>query len=242
MGIRTIGRTALAVTLAGTLLAGCGGKGTGTAAEPSPKENGVAALAPEEALKRSTAALEKAGSYRVKGGMQDDGSAITVDLAVAGTDLGGTMTMDGGKIDLLAVGGQKYLRADEKFWAKVVEPNAADDAAKLFGGKWMKVDPENKTARLFDFATPQKLLKADAPLTKGETRDVDGQPAIGLVESDSNGGTLFVATTGEPYPVMLTSGKDTQGEIRLSDFGATFDQIKAPAEADVVEMKDLKRK
>jgi hypothetical protein len=113
---------------------------------------------------------------------------------------------------------------------------------KLMGDKWAKVSKKNKDfADLFGVANVDELLKPSGTLTKGETKDVEGVNTIGLVDKSTKGGTLYVATTGEPYPIRMEGSDTAQGQITFSDFGATFDDLKAPPEAEVVDFEKLKR-
>ncbi|MEK8110175.1 hypothetical protein NKG94_49395 [Micromonospora sp. M12] len=77
-------------------------------------------------------------------------------------------------------------------------------------------------------------------MTKGEAREIDGVKTVGLVDGDKDG-TLFIATTGEPYPVRMEGGADSPGQITFSDFGATFDELKAPPANQVIDFDQLKR-
>jgi hypothetical protein len=92
-------------------------------------------------------------------------------------------------------------------------------------------------ASLFDVANPDELLKPDGKLTKGKPKEISGVPAIGLVESGSDAGTLYVATTGKPYPVEL-AGKDGS-TLAFTSIGATFTDIKAPSAGQVLDLAAL---
>lgn len=242
----TISRSAIALAAAAAFLAGCGGsgKGGGEPLSTGPTDNGVSALAPNEVLERSTTALKTAKSYRIKGNINtDDGKKMDLDFRVVGSDLGGRLSVDGATVELLSVGGQQYIRPDAKFWQQNVGPDAAENIVKLMGEKWAKVPPGNKDfANMFGVASLDKLLKPDGSLTKGETQDIDGVKTIGLVDGSAKGGTIYIATTGEPYPIRLQSKDATEGQLTFSDFGATFDDVQAPPDAQVVDFEKLKRK
>ncbi len=232
---------------AAALLTGCGGSGNGGGEPEStgPTHNGVSGLAPNEILQRSTTALKNAKSYRIKGNINtDDGTKMGLDLRLVGSDLGGLLSVDGTSVEMLSVGGQQYIRPDAKFWQQNADsPDAAENIVKLMGDKWAKVPSGNKDfADMFGVASVDKLLKPDGSLTKGETQDIDGVKTIGLVDGSAKGGTIYIATTGEPYPIRLQSKDATEGQITFSDFGATFDDVQAPPEAQVVDLEKLKRK
>jgi hypothetical protein len=236
-------RAALTFAAAATLLTGCQRGDTQEPGPVGPTDNGVSTLAADEILDRAKTALRQATSYRAKGNGSSDGQKMSLDFRVSGTDLGGALTMDGASIEVLSVAGQQYMRPDEKFWANIAGPEKAGEVAKLMGDKWVRVPDDDKNlGGLFDIANVDNLLKPDGTLTKGETKDIDGVKAIGLVDSGGEQGTLYVATIGEPYPLRLVSRNTADGgQVDFTDFGATFDDLKAPAEAEVIDLEELSR-
>jgi hypothetical protein len=48
---------------------------------------------------------------------------------------------------------------------------------------------------------------------------VSGQPAIGVVDR-TQGGTLFVATSGRPYPLQIVKRGTNGGQVTFDDFNA----------------------
>ncbi|MDG4782564.1 hypothetical protein O7614_23165 [Micromonospora sp. WMMD961] len=235
-------RRGLVAVVAMALLTGCG-DGNGDGGQPAsnaPADNGVAALAPDEALQRATTAVKNAKSYRLAGDIDNDGQKMTLDFKMTGSDLAGQVSTTEGTVELLSVAGQQYIRPDEKFWAKNAGAQASGEIVKLMGDKWAKVSEKDDFTQLFDVANVEQLLKPDGTMTKGEAKEIDGVKTVGLVDGDKNG-TLYIATTGEPYPVRMEGGQDAAGQITFSDFGATFDELKAPAADQVVDFDQLKR-
>ncbi|MGC4880519.1 hypothetical protein ACLQ26_30115 [Micromonospora sp. DT43] len=237
----TVRGSVLAFVVA-ALLSGCGGGGDdGKPESTAPVDNGVAALAPNEAVQRATTAVRNAKSYHLVGDIDNDGQKMTLDFKVTGSDLGGRVSTDEGSVDLLSVAGQQYIRPDEKFWAKNAGAQASDEIVKLMGDKWAKVSAKDDFSQLFDVANIDKLLKPDGTMTKGEAKEIDGVKTIGLVDGDKSG-MLYIATTGEPYPMRIEGNQDSPGQITFSEFGATFDDVKAPPEGQVVDFDQLKNK
>lgn len=240
-------RVLTALALAGALLAGCGtaqddkgiiGSGDGSPAAPSPTDNGVAALEPDAILAKATAALRAAKSFSLKGEIKDE-QKIEIDIKVAGDDVQGTLALDGAKTELLRVAGKAYMRPDTKFWAHVAGSGQGAAIAKLMGDRWVKLSAKNTDLEgFFAFANTDELLKPDGTVTKGSTKTINGVAAIGLVDNSKDGGTLWVATTGQPYPLM-TEGPAGQGSVTFADFGAGFD-ITAPDPKDVIDFDQLK--
>ncbi len=59
---------------------------------------------------------------------------------------------------------------------------------------------------------------------------MNGQKVIGLTDG-RGGGTLYVATTGQPYPIQLVSpGNGAEGKITFDQWGTTV-TIAAPKSA-----------
>ncbi|HEX2774291.1 MAG TPA: hypothetical protein VHN18_17935, partial [Micromonosporaceae bacterium] len=207
-----------------------------------PTDNGVSALPPNFILDRAKEALQQAKSYRVKGNGVSDGQKLSLDFRISGNDLGGKVTMGGATIELLSVAGRRFMRPDEKFWAMAIGADKADKMVKLIGDRWVVVpDDDKRLVKLFSIANVDQLFRPDSSLKTGETRDIDGVKAIGVVESGAEGGALYVATTGQPYPLLVVGSNPADGEVAFSDFGATFEDLKAPPESDVIDLEEVSR-
>lgn len=242
-------RALVPLVLACALLAGCGGTdddgtdggGTpaGTTTSSAPADNGVAALEADAIVDKAMAALGAAKSFSLKGDIDMDGQRLALDIKVSGEDVLGTMTIDGAAVELLRVGGQAYIRPDEKFWSQFGGADAGATMAQLMGDRWAKISSKDaQFEEFFQITEPADLLKPDGAVTKGETKTVNGVAAIGISEAGSDGGTLYVATTGEPYPLLM-EGPPGKGQLSFGDFGAAFEDIKAPAAGDVVDLDKL---
>ncbi|MFB9239880.1 hypothetical protein ACFFWC_30880 [Plantactinospora siamensis] len=255
MDTRLIGRNVVVLAAGAALLAGCGGTngaGAGTSAppasastapepsaSPTPSDNGVAALAPAAIVDRAKAALKNAKSFRMSGTTKEDGQKFTLDFKISGANLVGDMTIGKGKVQLLRVGKKGYMKPDAAFW-RMSAGTHANAIVELVGDRWVLVPAGDKDfASMFGAADVNELLKPDGKVTKGQPKDINGTPAIGLVDHAKSGGTLYVATVGEPYPVRIQGKTAADGGINFSDFGATFSEIKPPAAADVVDLSKI---
>jgi hypothetical protein len=223
MGRRLLILPAVAVAL---LLAGCGGSSS----------NGEAEKSASQILADAKRAAIEAGSVKVRGTIEDQGTAIALDLLV-GTDGGsGTMTIQGSKIDIIRIGNVVYLRAGADFYRQV---GAGKGAGQLLDGRWLKV--ASTSADFKDLASftdidqfMKNALKPEGKISKGGETTVSGSKAIEL--KDSKGGSLFVATTGKPYPVEFHGGGTTSGKLVLTDFGAA---VKPKAPKNPVDLAKL---
>ncbi len=240
-----VARVLVPFAVAGVLLAGCGDRtaGNGTWSAPSngagsaaPAGNGVADLTAKEILAKANAALKKAGSFRVKGETKDEDETMAIDLKIRGNELIGTLTMGKTSFQLLLVDEQPYFKADGDFW-KNTGPRG-EGMARLVGDRWVKVAADDQNfAGLFKMAESVRTLETDGKVTKGKVSTVDAGPAIALVD-ESDQSTLYVATTDEPYPLLMV-GPEDQGEIAYSAFGESFPEIATPDETDTIDFSEL---
>jgi hypothetical protein len=234
---------AAALAAATMLLTGCTSddaepKSGGAAQTRAQADNGVAALTADEILAKAKEAVTKAGSYHISGSNTAEGTTMTMDYRFSGKDLIGKMSMgQGADVDVLAVGGKQYMKPSESFWAMMVGPEQAKTMAAATAGKWVAVPAGDSSSSFLAAADTDELLKPTGTLTKGEAVQVDGKPAITLIDSADAESALFIATTGEPY--VLKVGKAATGEgIVFTEFGQKFD-IAAPAADQVMEQSPL---
>ncbi|GGN24278.1 hypothetical protein FHR83_002888 [Actinoplanes campanulatus] len=242
----TLQAGAAALAAAAMLLAGCGSSDSGdtgskgTPAATQATDNGVAALTADEILAKAKEALKKAGSFQVKGSQTSEGTTVSIDFRISGDDFAGSMSMgEGADVELLSVGGKQYMKPAEGFWAMLAGPEQAKKMAAATGDKWILVPAKDETATgLFAAGNVDELLKPTGKLAKGEAAKVGDTAVITLTDAGDATAKLFVATTGDAYPVKI--GADAAGDgILFSEFGATFADIKAPAAGEFIEKSSL---
>src|SRR5215471_18780978 len=194
------------VLVAVLFVAGCGGSGGGG--------NSTATQSSDLASKPATAvvaaaskAADSASSVHVSGSGTDSGKSISLDLTLAkGKGASGSISLNGASFDLILLGHTAYIKAGPAFWKKYGGPPAV---AQLLENKWLKFSPNNKQlGPLTKIASPQSffgLLKNHGKLAnKGETT-FKGQSVV-AIDDTTQGGTLYVAATGTPYPAGLVPG------------------------------------
>ncbi|WP_030435835.1 hypothetical protein [Actinoplanes subtropicus] len=256
MRIKSVAVNGIALLTLGGALAGCKGSGSDTAAAPTPTqvttsdaaaapeasaspaappENGVAKLTATEIVAKAKAALKSAKSFRAVGAGTDGGQKMTIDMEVSGTDALGKLTIgQGATVQLLSVGGKHYMKPNEAFWVKVAGAPAADAKkfANLVGDRWVIVSAKNADMKqLFNLVNIDEMVKLDGKLSKGTAKQIDSYQTIGV--KSSGGDTLYVATTGKPYPIEEV---EKDGKTTFSDFGTAFTDLKKPAAAEVVDL------
>jgi hypothetical protein len=198
----------LALGLVGGLLGGCG----------SSSSNGVESKSPTEIVAASKAAADAATSVHVSGsvigtGALSSGSPITLDLQLASSGAHGQLSLGGLGFEIIVTGGTVYIKGSSAFYSHIAGPAAA----QLLQGKWLKTPAATpEFASISSLTDLHKLIDSSlanhGTLTKTGTTTVNGQKVVG-VSDQSQGGTLYVATSGQPYPVQISKGGSGGGAV-----------------------------
>jgi hypothetical protein len=227
------------------LLAGCGGGsnrssstgaggtalGTGTATGSaggasasagstgaSGPSNGVASKPATQIVAAASRAIETAHSVHVVGSIVDNGIEVHLDLHLSRGHGGqGRVSENGLGFRLISTGRLLYIQGSSAFWAHF----GGARAAKVFHGKWLKAPDAGQFGTLGHLATTRglvaELLSRHGKLSRAGRTTVGGHPAVGLVDR-TQGGTLFVSTTGPPYPLEIVKHGANGGYVRFTDF------------------------
>jgi len=183
-------------------VAACGGSS-------GPSTNGVERKSPDGIVTAARNAVRSARSVHVAGNVINGGSRITLDLNLMNGRGGqGSMAQNGLSFQVLTVGDEVYIDGTIAFWRRF----AGNATAPLLWGKWIKTPAGGQLRTLAALTDLQKLfdqlLASHGRLAKGSITTVHGQRVI-AVKDITNGGTLYVATTGEPYPLeVVKNGSD----------------------------------
>jgi hypothetical protein len=180
--------------------------------------NGVETKSAEEIVVAATNAVDSAKSVHVAGSVMNGGSRIMLDLnLVNGKGGQGSMAQNGLSFQVVAVGTEVYINGTIAFWQKL----AGNAAAQLLWGKWIKAPAGGQLATLATLTELQKLfdqlLSSHGRLARGPITSVRGQRVI-AVKDTTNGGTLYVATTGNPYPIEVVNNGSGGGQIAFDRF------------------------
>ena len=212
----------------GVVLAGCSGDGGG--------DNGVVDLEPDGILAEAEEAIDAAESASIVGTGTIEGQTFDLDLTV-GADSGvGVIGQNGAEFEITLVDGNAYMYGDAAAW----EAMGAGAFAGLVADKFVQIPTDDPSfaefAEFLDLnAMTSELLAPDGEVTKGEQTEIDGQSVIGLVDED--GSTLYIATTGDPLPVQMTSPEGEEGTL---DFEWDVEvEVTAPDESEIVDLAEL---
>lgn len=223
---RATGLLFAAITATSLALVGCGG---------GEKDSGIADLTATEILDRASTAAKAAKSVHVKGEGTSEGTTFRMDVRFkSGEGAAGTVGVDDENFELIVIGQDLYLKTDQATWTAMTD----SATAALIGNRYVKApasSPDFAELASFgqyeDFIT--ELLKPEGTMTKGETKEVNGVRAIGLVDDDKeNGGTLYIALRGEPYPLRAEPSADSAdtGSIEFLDWNKEVTLTAPPAD------------
>lgn len=205
--------SAPALVLAVVVLAGC--------SSTSSSGNGVASKTPAEILAVSKSAAVGAATVHVAGSILSEGKPISLDMELVGSngvgDSGGRgrLTLGGFGINLIAIDKLVYVKGNQAFYTHF----AGAKAARLLRGKWLRGSAER--GPLASFATLANLgevvdstLQDHGPLSSAGTTTVNGEQVVGVTDAAKDG-TLYVATSGAPYPLEIVKPGSAAGAGKL---------------------------
>jgi hypothetical protein len=210
-------------------LAGCGGA----------SGNGVASKSPTEILAAAQTAASGAKSVHLAGSVVTGRAPLSLDLAlVAGKGARGEIAQRGLPFQLIALDGAVYVYGSEAFYRHF----GGNAALQLFRGRWLKAPANSgEFASLAPLTEMQALLgtllRSHGKLEPAGAAVIDGQKTVGVRDA-SHGGTLYVATSGKPYPVAVLESGAGGGRV-------VFDRWNQPvsiaAPPDAVDIAALQR-
>jgi hypothetical protein len=213
------------------LPAGCGS---------SSSSNSIASKSAAEIVSESKTAADAASSVHVSGALTSSGSPVTLDLdLLAGKGARGELSQNGASFKIILVANTAYISGSPAFYRGL----GGTAAAQIFNGKWLKASAKTGDFASFgQLADMRKLidstLAGHGAIVKGATTVVNGQKVI-AVDDSSKQGTLYVATTGKPYPILLSKSGSETGKITFDRWNQPV-TITAPANAvDLAELKAL---
>lgn len=219
------------VAVAAALLAGCGGS--------SAKSNGEAAKSAEQILTDTRVAAQSASSVHYSGTIDTNGTRIELDLQlVAGKGGKGIIRLGGQRIDIIRIGAKAYFKGSPAFYRQF----GGAAAAQLLKGKWLAASATSGDLASFTPLTDIKslfgLVKPHGTLSKSSETTLAGQKVIAIRSSKTDTGTLYVATTGKPYPVELTKPSGpSYGTLRFDHWN---EQVTLTAPKGAIDLSKLK--
>ena len=208
-------------------VAGCGSSSSG---------NDVSSKSPDAIATASTDAIHGVKSVHVSGETVTGGSPTKFDLTlVSGKGGHGEMSQNGLSFQIVSLGGNVYINGSDTFWRHF----GGQAAVQLFHGKWLKAPASGQLASISSLTNLQelfgKLLTEHGTLAKGAITTVNGHKVI-AVNDTTKGGTLYVATTGKPYPIEVQKKGSEGGRIAFDHYN---EPVSLSAPANAVDLSQL---
>jgi len=220
----------LAITLTPAVLVGCGSS-----------DNGIASKSAAGILAAARAAATGASSVRVTSNASIGRAKSTLNASYARTqahvqsslfDIHYEVIRDANT--LYVKGNRAFNRGLERQLAVKIPPNTWLKGS-AHSGSLSQITPETELTQELPV-----ILTGSGPLTKGTVTKLDGQPAITLTQKRKlSTATLYVATTGEPYPLQLNKTGTETSQTTLTNWNKPI-HIDPPTNA--LEISQLPRK
>lgn len=230
MHIRRLSITLLTLVAIAAAVAGCGGGSSG---------NGVESKSAAQIVSAAQSAADKAHSVHVAGSVETAGASLNLDLQlVQGEGAKGKISEGGLSFELIRIGNTAYISGSASFYERF----GGKEAAKLLKNKWLKAPvTSGQFATLGSLTDLRQLIDSalgeHGKLKKGSTTTIEGQKAI-EVKDVTHGGSLYVATTGKPYPIQIKGGgSKSSGTVTFDKWDEDV-KLKAPSESiDITKLK-----
>jgi hypothetical protein len=206
--------------------------------------NGVEKLSAAGIVAKARKATVQASAVRIKGDVTDSGQHIRFDMRLLADRGGtGTLTVRGGSVRITRIGRRVYMKGSATFWTAT----AGSAAAKLFADKWLKGSAsEPGMASLIRFTDLDALMTdlfkdvPDRVLRRGRERQIGGRRAITVTMTGPDGGLLYVALDGKPYPLRIQSlpGAREPGRVEFLDYDERF-VLSTPPASQTIDMSEF---
>lgn len=176
--------------------------------------------------------------------VDDEGQKILMDVTVSRAgECEGSMQIEGvGSMEILAIEGVSYFKADDAFW-KSQGGEQASAVTALIGDKWTtdSTDPEG-FAELCDLDELLSDLNSDDVAGDDSkvtgTQQVSGKEAVTISFSseDGNQGTAYVSAEDPHY--FLRFDVPEEGAMGFSRFDEPLD-VQKPAASEIFDLAEL---
>jgi hypothetical protein len=218
----------VALAVAGAVSA-CGGS----------SDNGVASKSPDAIVSAASAAIEAAQTVHISGSVASGNTPVTLDLSlVSGKGATGSMSESGLSFQIVALDQTVYINGSPAFWSHF----GGSAAAALLTGRWLKAPETGQFASLAEVTDLKRLigglLASHGTLTKGPTTTINGRKVIAVSDA-TQGGTLYVATTGKPYPIQISKPGSQGGQLAFDRFNEPVSLTAPPNAIDISQLTSL---
>jgi hypothetical protein len=223
---RSLVSSALGVALLTLLLAGCGSS-----------DNGVAAKPAHQILAAARTAAQSASSVHVIANSKVmNGRPFKLDTSLSTQQGQARSSFFGFEFEVIRDGGTLYIKGNRAFDRRL----ESTQGVKVPLGVWLK-GPTASVGQIGEVTDISKelpvILSGSGKVTKGAQVKLDGQPAITLkLTRKLYTGTLYVATTGQPYPLKLVKNGQETGQTTFTNWN---DPVTVTPPANAIEIAKL---
>jgi hypothetical protein len=192
--------------------------------------NGVAAKSPEAIFEAAETAAGGLKSVRVSVTLAGHPAGY-VEI-VAGKGAEGHIVYKGLDVQFIQLKNATYLKSTSLTSALASFGKTGARAAAELRGKWVRSSTGDDAGSVDGFPTNLRAFFSSqrasrVALTKTPTTTVAGRAVVGVVDKKA-GWTLYVATTGKPYPIESTVTAGAPGSVIFHNFNAPV-TLSAPA-------------
>jgi hypothetical protein len=216
----------LAVPVLTMVLAGCGSS-----------DNGMASKSAAEILAATRAAAQSAGSVLITNRSSVGKTKATLDASLARDQGHARVAFPGTSFEAIRTGNTLYVKGNRAFDAQLERGLGV----KVPHGVWLKGSASGPLAQLGSIANIKNelplLLGGQGALRKGSATKINGQPAIELKQEHKlYTATLYVSTTGKPYPIVRRTTGHQSGQTTFTGWN---DPVSVTAPGNAVELSQL---
>lgn len=180
---------------------------------------------------------EQASSVRMSGVVVDGDDRVALNIMFErGVGCAGTMAVDSINFAVVVVGDTVYAKYPSAtlitlLMKKGFSKAEAERLANRVAGRWLQLSAAESKQMIGDFSLDtilSQMAEGFGVLKREPDKTLSGQRAIVLSDT-TNGGSLYVAANGAPYPLMVTGGSTSNGNnLVFSNYDARVD-IERPA-------------
>jgi len=202
-------------------------------------DNGVPSKSPDAIVSAASSALEAVQTVHISGSVANGNTPVTLDLSlVSGRGATGSMSESGPSFQIVAIDQTVYINGSPAFWRHF----GGSVPAALLTGKCMKAPETGQFASLAEITDLNRLisglLASHGTLTKGPTTTINGRKVIAVSDA-TRGGTLYVATTGKPYPIQVSKPGPQGGRLAFDRFNQPMSLTSPPNAIDIWQLTTL---
>ncbi|HUB37002.1 MAG TPA: hypothetical protein VL972_09265 [Solirubrobacteraceae bacterium] len=208
------------------LLVGCG-----------TSDNGVATKTAQEILSATRAAAEEASSVHVASRSTFANTSLILDARLAKATGEAHASLLGITVEAIRSGGTLYVRGNRAF-SRNLEHTLG---VRVPAGRWLKGPTSGALEQAASFVEFNRelpvALGGSGKATKGAVTKVAGHSAIEVIQAhELSKATLYVSTTGEPYPLKLINRGRESGRTTFTEWN---DPVHVDPPAHAIDISQL---